>query len=206
MSQNLSSAAVVIGALRVNFLFFRSTKPWDIFRTTAKESSQSDEENKYWNTVNVITKIIVCAFLFFLVLGTAVISKTCLIIITSNIHLFPFTSMGNNSRQSLRSANGALDFSGTSGSTVKTNVLWIWALIMIMGTPYFFILVRCTWRLVFQVSKRKAVTLSVLIPVSFIRVTSIMQLRTCITKMDTHSRKITSYGNFHTIRENVDIS
>ena len=187
MSQNLSSAAVVIGALRVNFLFFRSTKPWDIFRTTAKEGSQSDEENKYWNTVNVITKIIVCAILFFLVLGTAVISKTCLIIITSNIHLFPFGSMGNNSRQSLRSASGALDFSGTSGSTLKTNVLWIWALIMIMGTPYFFILVRCAWRLVFQMSKRKAVTLSVLIPVSFVHVSSIVQLHSCIMKMDTHS-------------------
>ena len=113
----------------------------------------------------VTTKIVVCIFLFFLVLGTATISKTCLIILTSNIHLFAFDRIENSSRQLLRSAGGALDFSTTTGSTSKTNVLWVWALILIMGAPYFFIAVRCTWRLVFQVAKRRAVTLTTLLPV-----------------------------------------
>lgn len=142
---------------------------WDIFRTTAKEAATSEEDIKFWSKAFVIVKLVICVLLFLLVFGTSVITKICFIIITSNIHLFKNDSATARHFLQLRTARGALDFSDFTGDTHRTNVLWIWSLILIMGAPYLFISGKCIWRLYFQMSRRKPVTLSTLLPVRKIR-------------------------------------
>ena len=144
--------------------FYFDRAGWNIFLTTASDdlSKLAQDTIQFWRNCNVITKLIICIFLFIIVLGTSVINKICFIIITSNIHVF---TENDTSRQSLRTARGTIDFLGYTGDINKTNVLWIWSLVLIIGTPYVFIIGKCTWRLYGQMTRRKPVNLLTLLPV-----------------------------------------
>ena len=144
--------------------FYFDRAGWNIFLTTASDdlSKLAQDTIQFWRNCNVITKLIICIFLFIIVLGTSVINKICFIIITSNIHVF---MENDTSRQSLRTARGTIDFLGYTGDINKTNVLWIWSLVLIMGAPYVFIIGKCTWRLYGQMTRRKPVNLLTLLPV-----------------------------------------
>ncbi|KAK3593492.1 hypothetical protein CHS0354_037014 [Potamilus streckersoni] len=120
----------------------KKEKSWDVFREVPSESVSGDNL-EFWRKAFVITKIIVCIVLFLTIIVTTVISKMCFILVVSNI--FP------NNNTALRSARNTLIYKDD-----KTNVLWIWAMIMIIGAPYFFTICRCLWRLIFMITKRKS--------------------------------------------------
>ncbi|KAL3854410.1 hypothetical protein ACJMK2_013680 [Sinanodonta woodiana] len=120
----------------------KKEKSWDVFRTVPSESVSGDNL-EFWRKTFVITKIIACIVLFLTIIVTTVISKMCFILVVSNI--FP------NNDTDLRSAKQTLAY-----KSKETNVLWVWAMIMIIGAPYFFTICRCLWRLIFMITKRKS--------------------------------------------------
>ena len=110
-----------------------------------------------WNKVFALTRIVVIFFMFAIVLGTGVISKFTFLVMTANIfppHADYYTSM--------KTANFTLTYNRTD----KTNVLWVWALILSMSAPYFFTCLRSFWRLCFK--KTHPVKLSTVLVVSTI--------------------------------------
>ena len=133
-----------------SYVFRKETKQWDRF-IQSNNDNISSEDVTFWDNVFVVTKIVVAFLLFFLTLGTAVVSKVCFTIITANI--FPSVSTdGGDLHNKLKTVNGTLTYE--SG---KTNVQWIWALTMLIGTPYLFSSMKLSWRLLFQMhhSKKK---------------------------------------------------
>lgn len=122
----------------------KTPKSWDRFTTRSKDNISSSSI-QFWETIFVITKLIVSFLLFFIVFGTAIISKICFFVITSNI--FPPNKDHNTT---LKTANYTLTYNGV----MKTNVQWVWALIMLIGAPYLFTFCRSFWMLVFQISGR----------------------------------------------------
>jgi fatty-acid desaturase len=146
----------------IYLIFFRNKgkkepKTWDKFTSSTKENISSSDI-KFWDKIFVITKLVVCFLLFFFTLGTAVISKICLVIVTANI--YP-------RKDSSPSLNDLKTLSGTLKYTNKeTNVQWIWALIMMAGAPYLFSCFKCLWRLLFQMSGRGSPTYQAILGVN----------------------------------------
>ncbi|XP_060586790.1 chitin synthase chs-1-like isoform X2 [Ruditapes philippinarum] len=127
----------------------KEQKSWDKFTSSTKENISSSDI-KFWDKIFVITKLVVCFLLFFFTLGTAVISKICLVIVTANIYPRKDSSPPLNN---LKTLNGTLKYTHE-----ETNVQWIWALIMMAGAPYLFSCFKCLWRLLFQMSGRGSPT------------------------------------------------
>ncbi|XP_052234766.1 chitin synthase chs-1-like isoform X1 [Dreissena polymorpha] len=120
-------------------------KQWDRF-TQSSSDNISSNDIEFWESVFVVTKIVVCGLLFAVTLFSAVVTKLCLVIITANI--FPSTNETSLENR-LKSFNGFLTYKNG-----VTNVQWIWALILMSGAPYFFTCVKALSRLLFQMSGR----------------------------------------------------
>ena len=117
---------------------------WDVFTTTTQDSVSSINL-KFWKRVFVATKIIFSIILFFIVLGATVVNKLCFIIMTANV--FPATS---ENFTALKTASNSLSYDATF-----TDVKWIWAIMMTMGTPYIFIILSSIWRLCMSKSSKR---------------------------------------------------
>ncbi|XP_053386467.1 chitin synthase chs-2-like isoform X2 [Mercenaria mercenaria] len=117
----------------------RSSNKWDVFRETSEDNVSSSELD-FWNTVFKVTKVIFAIILFILVLGTAVISKSTLFILTSNI--FPPNSFRNTS---LKTSHFHFRY-----QTSETAVTYIWSLVLVVIAPYFFTMVGKVWKLIFK--------------------------------------------------------
>ncbi|WAR10593.1 CHS2-like protein [Mya arenaria] len=123
-------------------------KTWDRFTQSSNDNISGDDV-QFWETVFVVTKIIICGLLFLLTLASAVVCKVCLVIITANV--FPYVPSKNNTvlNNTLKTLHGHLIYPSD-----HTNVQWIWALILMAGAPYFFASIKSLWRLLFQMSGR----------------------------------------------------
>lgn len=134
-------------------------KSWDRFTQSSNDNTSSDDI-KFWDTVFIVTKITVAILLFFFTLGTAVICKICFIMITTNI--FPSTNSNDTVMDNkLKTLNGTLSYKDS-----RTNVQWIWALILLTGTPYLFATMKALWRYLFQISNSKSPDFATIISVS----------------------------------------
>ncbi|KAL3855409.1 hypothetical protein ACJMK2_014620, partial [Sinanodonta woodiana] len=116
---------------------------WDIMRDTRAEEHLSVPNDRMLHGVYVAVKVTVCIILFLLVLTTAVVSKLCLVLITSNI--FPPRNDTNDTTSYWvqKSVHYTISY-----PTDTTNVQWIWAMVLIISAPYFFTAISCGWKLI----------------------------------------------------------
>lgn len=138
----------IVSTIYLTITFFRKEpKQWDRFIQSSEDNFANDNV-EFWNTVFIVTKIILAVVLFFLTLATAVVSKVCFVIITANI--YPVTENENDSssvHNKLKTVSGILTYHDE-----HTNVQWIWALILLTGAPYLFTSLKLFWRLFFQLN------------------------------------------------------
>lgn len=132
------------------------------------ESSQdnvSSDDVQFWESIFVVAKIIMCGLLFAVTLTCAVVVKLCVIVITANIfQSFPVDNDNNTMQDtSLKTLNGALRY-----QSHETNIQWIWALVVMSGSPYFFASIKSLWRLLFQGSGRASPDWSIIFMVTFV--------------------------------------
>ncbi|KAL4217427.1 Chitin synthase 2 [Mactra antiquata] len=124
----------------------KTPKYWDRFQTSSKDNTLvSSADLRFWDRVFVVTKIILGCLLFCFTLGTAMITKICLVIITANI--FPAETSVNLEHFKLKTVDYVLQYKNK-----ETNVQWIWALIMMAGAPHIFTCLKNVWIIFFQMS------------------------------------------------------
>ncbi|KAK3602567.1 hypothetical protein CHS0354_021163 [Potamilus streckersoni] len=112
---------------------------WDFMMAPRDEDRLESDSDQNWGTLEMIVKIIVCIVISTVVLGTAVISKLCLVLITSNI-LPPMND--NDTYWWHKTAGLSLTY-----TYHETNVQWIWALMLIISAPYIFTIMASLWQL-----------------------------------------------------------
>ena len=118
-------------------------KTWDVFTETSQDNLTSTEIDT-WNKIFKVTKVIFSLILFCFVLGTAVISKSTLFLIISNI--IPPSTLQNSS---LKSANNHFRY-----VTSDTAITWIWSLVLIVIAPYFLTVLFSVWTLIFKKTRK----------------------------------------------------
>ncbi|XP_076087751.1 chitin synthase chs-2-like [Mytilus galloprovincialis] len=115
---------------------------WDVFESRSKDvNSQSNID--FWNVVFKITRTIVVTVFALIVCLTAVMSKLTLIYMLSKINV-PIKQ----DETSLKTFNGSVIY--PTGSASKTEVTWIWAVLVCMLAPYVFTLIKSMNRLLFK--------------------------------------------------------
>jgi len=135
----------------------KDKKSWDVFRESSSDNFSSSELH-LWDTATKVTKVIASLFIFIFVLATAVISKLTLILMTSN--MFP---PENHFNSSAKTAYGLLSYKAT-----ETNIMWVWSIMIVMGTPYVFTFIKCAKRLCFKKTKRLDKTTLCIVSVLFL--------------------------------------
>ncbi|KAK3611786.1 hypothetical protein CHS0354_014138 [Potamilus streckersoni] len=113
-------------------------------RDTRAEEHETVSNDRMLRGVYVTVKVTVCIFIFLFVLTTAVVSKICLVLITSN--LFP-PKKDASPYWLEKTANDSIRYPYPKD---ETNVQWIWAMVLIISAPYFFTTLSCGWKLVFK--------------------------------------------------------
>ncbi|KAL3855404.1 hypothetical protein ACJMK2_014615 [Sinanodonta woodiana] len=113
-------------------------------RDTREEDHMTVSNDRIWDNIYVALKVIVCIVLFFIVLTTAVVSKLCLVLVTSNL-LPPGTDRDTPSHWRLKTANYSITYRAN-----ETNVQWIWALFFIILAPYFLSALSSGWYILFK--------------------------------------------------------
>ncbi|CAC5365574.1 CHS1 [Mytilus coruscus] len=120
----------------------KQKEAWDVFEERSKDvNSQSDID--FWNVIFKITRTIVVTVFALIVCLTAVMSKLTLIYMLSKINV-PI----NQDETSLKTFNGSVIY--PNGSASKTEVTWIWAMLVCMLAPYVFTLIKSMNRLLFK--------------------------------------------------------
>ncbi|KAH3754159.1 hypothetical protein DPMN_188822, partial [Dreissena polymorpha] len=112
---------------------------WDVLPETSQNDVTSSDLD-FWNNTFKVTKVVFAFVLFVIVLGTAIISKGTLVLIVSNT--FPPNALHNSS---LKTVNGYFRH-----HTTDTATRYIWSLVLIVLTPYVYIIISCLRRLIFK--------------------------------------------------------
>ncbi|KAL3854726.1 hypothetical protein ACJMK2_013982, partial [Sinanodonta woodiana] len=113
---------------------------WDFMMDIRDEDRRDSESDRNWGTFEVVIKIIVCILISSIVLATAVISKLCLVLITSNI--LPAPKNDTDHYWSPKTVGQSLTYMYR-----ESNVQWIWALMFLIIAPYIFTIVARLWQL-----------------------------------------------------------
>ena len=114
-----------------------------MFTETSQDNLTSSEIDT-WNKIFKVTKVLFSLILFCCVLGTAVISKSTLFLIISNI--IPPSTLQNST---LKSANNHFRY-----VTSDTAITWIWSLVLIVIAPYFLTVLFSVWTLIFKKTRK----------------------------------------------------
>ena len=147
---------IILVILSYYIIYYR--KIWDVYKS-GRNDDDSDSDLACWNAVFVFNRVILCCLLFLIVLVTAVLSKLTFVLMTSQI----YPPMGAN--YSLKTLHDKLHYRLNNTELLqKTEVFWIWAVLMAVSTPYLFTFIKCLWRLLFK--RTKAFKCSILIAVS----------------------------------------
>lgn len=121
------------------WLYFYRSHPWDVFVRSSEDISD-DSNVIFWNTIFKITRVIFIVVFSLTVCGTAVMSKLMLLYMIAHINV-PV----NQNDTVLKNYNGGIIY-----PVDKTDVKWIWALIICMSAPYFFTLLKSLNRILFK--------------------------------------------------------
>ncbi|XP_046338374.2 chitin synthase chs-2-like isoform X1 [Haliotis rufescens] len=143
-------------------------RTWDVFRIISRDKDTSLDDA----TVNKLrkgVKVGVGMFLSLFVLVLTVISKSSLLLITSNIYVnvtlycetyddehFTFCARAPPDRM-----NGTV-----FRPSQNVEIRWLWALFIVIVTPYLFTFIKCSWRACFKSTRNPTckIILTVIIP------------------------------------------
>ncbi|KAK3589761.1 hypothetical protein CHS0354_021089 [Potamilus streckersoni] len=140
-------------------------KSWDVFRVVprGKEKAADDE---YYNVFRKIVKVFVGIFLTVIVLLTTIFSKSALLLITSNVYNNVTLQCERLSEKDVTKCVRVPPDQPVTNKYIFSQevvVRWLWALLMVVCTPYLFTFIKCFWRMCFK--KTRNPTVKVLLPV-----------------------------------------
>ena len=128
--------------LIIVFFCRKQKEPWDVFEERSKDAN-SQSNIQFWNNIFKITRVIFISVFAVIVCLTAVISKLTLIYMISNIN-----APTSKNVHSLKTYNGSVIYPAE-----KTEVHWIWAILICMLTPYLFTLIKSMNKIFFKKSR-----------------------------------------------------
>ncbi|KAK7493270.1 hypothetical protein BaRGS_00015396, partial [Batillaria attramentaria] len=113
---------------------------WDVFGETEADVGPSSSERGAWKTVNVVMRLIVAILFFGIIFMTALVSRISLLVMTYNLRPSQdnFTVTSGNKTHVLKVTRDAVDLK------------WVWALIVVMGTPYVFTAISSLRKIIFK--------------------------------------------------------
>lgn len=127
-------------------------KSWDVFRVVNR-SKRDMMDDEFYNVFRKGVKVVVSIFLTLSILVLAIISKTTLFLITSNVYSNVTFECGFSSSTEVTSCKRV------PADRVKTTAFhpapsvqarWLWALFTIVCAPCLFTFWKCTWRMCFK--------------------------------------------------------
>ncbi|KAK3083083.1 hypothetical protein FSP39_013460 [Pinctada imbricata] len=129
-----------------------SYKPWDVFRITSRDPVKSID-GSFNHLFRKVAKVFTSIFLTVAILVCTMISKSTLLLITSNIYKnvtlkcsrVDFDHVSECRRVSPEDVGNQ---SYQPSQTVE--VSWLWALFLVVCTPYLFTFGKCIWRICFK--------------------------------------------------------
>ncbi|XP_033728584.1 chitin synthase chs-2-like isoform X2 [Pecten maximus] len=128
-------------------------KPWDVFRIMPRKSN-SVFDDLFVNVLKKVVKVIVSIFLTLFIMSMTILSKSMLFLITSNIYtnvtLDCVTTLLPREVTSCRRVLPDEPLKDTFQFSQHVEVRWIWALFIVVCTPYMFTCVKSLWRVCFK--------------------------------------------------------
>ncbi|XP_041374203.1 chitin synthase chs-2-like [Gigantopelta aegis] len=115
---------------------------WDVFMN--KEDRKKETVDR-WKWLHKVLRFIVCDVIFILVLGSATISTLSFLLMTYNIN-----TSGTNFTLSIENGSTYVIKDGHR----KTNVRWIWAIMLAVSAPYLLTFVRNLRKIIFTTQRR----------------------------------------------------
>ncbi|KAK7493294.1 hypothetical protein BaRGS_00015420, partial [Batillaria attramentaria] len=119
---------------------------WDVFKTDSdKQASSSSATYGFWKTVNFVVKVLLCLLFFCIVLGSAVLSKLTLLVMVYFINPLQVDTIlpgSNGTDLVIKASNKQLDVS------------WVWAILLVIWSPYVFTGISSLFQLIFKKSPR----------------------------------------------------
>lgn len=112
---------------------------WDKFQESSQDNVSSTDE-RFWQIIHKVSKIIFTIILFVLVLSTAVLHKSSICLLLSNIS--PPNPAWNSS---LKTAMYHFRY-----PTSETSITYIWALVLVVVSPYIFTTLSSLFSLIFK--------------------------------------------------------
>lgn len=127
-------------------------KSWDVFRVVNR-SKRDMMDDEFYNVFRKGVKVVVSIFLTLSILVLAIISKTTLFLITSNVYSnVTFECEFSSSTEVTSCKRVPADRVKTTAFHPAPSVQarWLWALFTIVCAPCLFTFWKCTWRMCFK--------------------------------------------------------
>ncbi|XP_021365799.1 uncharacterized protein LOC110458439 [Mizuhopecten yessoensis] len=128
-------------------------KPWDVFRIMPRKSS-SVFDDLFVNVIKKVVKVITSIFLTLFIMMMTILSKSLLFLITSNIYtnvtLDCVTTLLPREVTSCRRVLPDEPLKDTFQFSQNVEIRWVWALFIVVCTPYIFTCAKSVWRVCFK--------------------------------------------------------
>lgn len=148
-------------------------KQWDMFRITPRPDT-SIFDDLVINVLKKVIKVIVSIFLTIAIVILTMLSKSTLFLITSNIYTnVTLDCMTTSLPREVTSCRRVLPdepLKDTFQFSQNVEVRWVWALFVVVCTPYFFTCGKSLWRVCFK--KTRHIRFKILALVSTLTVES----------------------------------
>lgn len=140
-------------------------KSWDVFRIVNKNKQRGIDDELY-STILKAIKVVVSIFLTIAVLGLAMLSKSTLFLITSNVYSNVTMECTWESSTEVRSCKRV------PADLVKTDAFhpapsvqarWLWALFLVVCAPCVFTFAKCFWRVCFKKTRNPSARVLLLV-------------------------------------------
>nr|XP_022324471.1 uncharacterized protein LOC111125208 isoform X3 [Crassostrea virginica] len=141
-----------------------SLKPWDVFRTGSRDISKTIDGN-YVSLFRKCTKVVVSIVLTILILILTMISKSSLLLITSNVYSNVTLKCNKSDKPGHVSSCSRVAPDVQDGAfqpSQSVEVTWLWALFLVTTTPYVFTFAKCVWRICFKNTRNPTFTVLII--------------------------------------------
>lgn len=136
-----------------------------MFRTGSRDISKTIDGN-YVSLFRKCTKVVVSIVLTILILILTMISKSSLLLITSNVYS-NVTLKCNKSDKPGHVSSCSRVASDVQGGffqpSQSVEVTWLWALFLVTTTPYVFTFAKCVWRICFKNTRNPTFTVLIIV-------------------------------------------
>lgn len=150
---------------------FTGVKPWDVFRISSRDRYKGTSRS-YVTLLTKMVKVITSIFLTLFILTSTVVSKSTLLLITSNM----YTNVTLDCEKadvlghvkSCRRVPPDEPPKPTFIPSQNVEVRWVWAALVVVCMPYIFTMFKCIWRICFKKTRRPAMSVMLIVSMTFI--------------------------------------